>query len=297
MSEAEPIKEKGGEISRFMVGNSSVRGEIIKIDSAWHQVLSKADYPEPVQEVLGKAIAASLLLAETIKFQGGLTLQIQGEGPVKLLSIFCRNDRTFRGLASWEGEVPAGDLSDLFGQAQLVITIDPDDSEERFQSVVSLEAGSLEAVLEHYFQQSEQIDTHFWLAANDQVCAGMMLQRMPDESVETDLWERVVHLGKTTTEDELLSLEKEEFLVRLFHQEEVKLFDPHPVFFSCSCSRERIEKVLLSLGEEEVRKILSERGQIDIECEYCREEYIFDSVDIGYLFCGDNTIEIPRSTQ
>jgi molecular chaperone Hsp33 len=285
-------------LQRFVFEDTPVRGEIVRLDATYRAVLDRRDYPPAVREVLGELMAAVALLASTLKFEGKLIMQIQGSGPVKLLMAECTQRGTMRALAQWHGDVERAPLGKLIGSGQCAITIDPDDARERYQGIVDLEGGSVARALEHYFAQSEQLETRLWLAADREQAAGMLLQKLPDHQVEdADAWDRAVHLGSTLTRLELLSLPVKEILRRLYHEEDIRLFSRQPMSFRCSCSRERVEAVLRMLGQEEVESILNERGNVDVDCEFCGAHYEFDVVDAAQLFASSAPSDSPSRAQ
>ena len=279
----------GDVLHRFLFEDTGIRGELVHLDTSFRAALDRYDYPQPIAVLLGEALAAAALLSATIKFEGSLTLQAQGEGPVRMLVVQCDHQRHLRGLVRWDGELPGAGaaLNELFGAGRLVITIDPGRGKKRYQGVVALEEESLAVALESYFSRSEQLDTRLWLAASGERAAGMLLQRLPDAPEGDEIWERLGILGATVTAEELLDLPSEELLRRLYHEEEVRLFESEPVSFRCSCSREGIETMLRSLGEGEVKGILAERGEVKVACEFCAQRYHFDAVDIERLFAAD----------
>lgn len=273
-----------------------MRGEIAHLTDAWQSVLQRRSYPPPIQRLLGEAMTATALLYATIKFNGLLTLQLQGQGPLNLLLVHCTGDGSLRGLARWQGEVTERPLSDLCHQGTLVITIDPGEGRERYQGIVMVEGDSLAAALEQYFERSEQLPTRFHLAANDTRAAGMLLQRMPGPGNEdSDGWNRVERLGATLTREELLALDTKTLLRRLFHQEEVRLFKPQPIRFACTCSRERTAAMLLSLGYDEVQAVLQDKKQVEVACEFCGMNYCFDAVDAEAVFAASIQPDVPAT--
>lgn len=281
-------------LHRFLFENLAVRGEIAHLDAAWQAILERRDYPAPVRRLLGEALVAAALLSATIKFDGLLTLQIQGKGPLRLLLVQCTSERTLRGLAHWEGEVDEAPLPVLCGEdGILLMTIDPGFGQESYQSAIALSGVSLAAVLEDYFGRSEQLPTHFQLAADEHQAAGLLLQRLPETVSDPDAWNRIEHLGATLTEPELLGLDVLSLLRCLFHEEDVRLFEGEPLSFRCTCSRERTASVLRSLGQEEVRDILSEQGRVSVKCEFCGMDYEFDPVDAEGLFAPLVPLEAP----
>ncbi len=276
----------GDSLHRFLFPELNVRGEVVHLDATWRAVLERHEYPVPVRRLLGEAMAAAALLTATIKLSGSLILQVQGDGPLHLLVVQCTSQRTLRGLARWNGPVPDGSLQEMVGNGRLVITIDPGLGRERYQGIIELGQGTLAQVLEEYFSRSEQLATRLWLTANTSRAVGLLLQDLPGETVDEDGWSRVAYLGETITEGELLELPAREVIRRLFHEEDVRLFDAEPVSFRCSCSRERIETVLRGLGYAEVQDILREEGKIAVDCEFCNQHYEFDAVDAEQIFAA-----------
>ncbi|WP_455235252.1 Hsp33 family molecular chaperone HslO [Thiogranum longum] len=280
-------------LHRFLFEHTNVRGEVLHLDASWQALLERQDYPAPVRALLGQATAAATLLAATIKIDGSLHLQLQGDGPVNLLLVEVTSERTLRGLARWSGDLPDASLGALVGNARLMLTIDPGRGGERYQGVVAVEQDNLAAALEDYFEQSEQLATRLWLAADEQRACGMLLQQLPAANTDDDAWKRDVFLGETVTEAELLQLPVRELLYRLFHEEDVRLFDPEPVSFRCSCSRERIETMLRGLGYDEVQEIIKEQGSVGVNCEFCGQSYSFDAVDVEAMFAAASQPEVP----
>jgi len=283
-------------LHRFVLERTNVRGELAHLDASWRGLLERHDYPGPVRDLLGQAVVAARLLAATVKVDGSLTLQLQGEGPVTLLVVQAEAGGAVRGLAHWRGEVPAADFARQVGEGRLAITIDPGGERDRYQGIVPLEGQrSLARALEDYFARSEQLATRLWLAADGERAAGLLLQALPGEAPDPDAWDRAVHLGATVTDAELLDLPPLEMLRRLFHEEDVRVFDPDPVSFRCRCSRERIAEVLRGLGREEIQGLLAEEGVVETHCEFCNQRYAFDAVDVEALFTGVEQPEVPRT--
>jgi molecular chaperone Hsp33 len=281
-------------LHRFVFEHTDVRGELVHLDASWRAVLDRQDYPPPVRDLLGQVLAAAALLSATIKIDGSLQLQLQGDGPVNLLLVEVTAQRTVRGLAHWKGDVPDGALCEQVGDsARLSMTIDPGEGSDRYQGLVLVEQDTLAATLEDYFLKSEQLETRLWLAADEQRAGGMLLQRLPGRHVDDEDWNRDVILGETLSSDELLGLTARELLHRLFHEQDVRLFDAEPLSFRCSCSAERIETMLRGLGYDEVRDILEEQGLVSVNCEFCRQEYAYDAVDVERLFAAADQPEVP----
>lgn len=272
-------------LQRFLFENSQVRGIFVHLGNSYQTALSRYDYPEPVGQELGQALAASALLSATIKFDGSLIMQTQSEGPITMLVAQCSHDRHLRGLARWHAAQMVGQPHNLYGDGRLTITINNQD-DERYQGIVALCGGSLARALENYFKQSEQLQTHLWLAADQTQAVGMLLQHLPGRDPDPDTWNRIETLGATLTSAEMLNLSTTEVLYRLFHEEEVRLFEAEPVSFRCSCSRDKVANMLRALGSDEVRDILTEEGKVAVGCEFCNQQYAFDAVDVEGLFAS-----------
>lgn len=283
-------------IQRFLFEQFPVRGKLVHLDSSWREVLARHPYPPGIREALGEAMAATSLLISTLKLDGALTLQLQGDGPLKLLVVRCTSGMALRGLARWEGEVTGGSLASMTGEGRLAVTLESHAEKNRYQSIVPLAGHGIADCLQAYFATSDQLPTRLWLAANQSCAAGLLLQRLPGELGEDhDAWSRVSQLADTITQRELLTLPGQTVLRRLFHEEDLRLFDPAPVHFACHCSRERVETILRSLGLTEVRSVLEEQGQVEVHCEFCNRTYRFDAVDVEAVFASDLTLERPRT--
>ncbi len=289
-----PVRDRDV-LVRFLFEHTHVRGELVHLDASWRAVVERHPYPAPVRALLGQAMAAAALLIATVKVEEGLTLQIQGSGPVNLLVVQVTGGRTLRGMAQWRDPVPAdAPLSALVGEARLAMTLDSGPDRDSYQGIVGLAGeATLAEALETYFRQSEQLETRLWLVADEARAAGMLLQSLPSETADEDVWRRTVHLGTTLTDEELLALPQREILHRLFHEEDVRLFEPEPFGFRCSCSRDRIERVLRGLGYDEVRDILETEGQVEVTCEFCNQVYRFDRVDVEGLFAAADQPQVP----
>ncbi len=274
-------------LQRFIFEGAPVRGELVHLDATWRAVLERHPYPEPLRGILGELMAAAALLSATLKFNGSLILQIQGSGPVKLLVVECTSDQTMRATAKWDGEL-AGSFRDLVGDGRFVITIAPNDLTQTYQGVVELTGGSVAEVLEHYMATSEQLETRLWLGSDAEQAAGMLLQKVPGEDGgDADAWNRAVHLAATIRPEELLTLPASQVIRRLFHEEDLRVFDPRIVSFRCSCTRDRVVNMLRMLGRAEVHGILEERGTVEVGCEFCNRKYTFDAVDAEQIFAAD----------
>lgn len=272
------------QLYRFVFESLDIRGELVQLDASWKAVLERYAYPAAVAEQLGQAMAAVLLLSATIKYDGSLILQSQSSGPLRTLVAQATQQRTVRGLAHWQGDLPeAGQLADNFGSGQMMLTV-INQGGDRYQGIVGLEGKNLAEALERYFSNSEQLASRFWLMADGERAAGLFLQQLPSQQERQLAWERIGLLAATVTREELLNLPAPTLLHRLFHEEQVRLFEPEPVAFRCSCSRERVGHSLRAMGKAELDAILAEQGAIEVDCDFCNRHYHFDAIDTEQLF-------------
>jgi len=250
-------------LHRFIFEHYPIRGHLVHLDAAWQALIEHSDYPEAIRDTLGETVAAAVLLAATIKFEGILSLQLQGEGSVHLMLAQCTSGLGVRGLARFSQDEQLRRVVDLMGPGNLTVTLENDDGSQRYQGVVPLSENRLADSLQEYFEKSEQLPTRLWLQADAHGASGMLLQRLPDpkpgtgESAEPveHAWRRVQLIGETLTALEMRTLRDAEILHRLFNEDDVRLFEPAPVFFRCRCSRERVGSMLQSLGEAESRSV------------------------------------------
>lgn len=278
------MNQQADTLFRFMFENSPIRGARVHLDDTWRNVLQRHDYPPLLRKLMGELSAAAVLLAATLKLDGSLILQIQGQGAIQLLVVECSGDLKVRATAKWQGELD-GSLQDLVGDGRFVITLAPKNGKQAYQGIVALEGESIAAILQNYMMRSEQLDTRLWLAADDTSASGMLLQKLPEQAEnDTDAWSRAVQFADTLHHEELMRLSTPELLRRLYHEEDVRLFDPQLVVFSCSCSRDNVAQMLRMIGEAEVAAILNERATIAVHCEFCNQLYEFDQVDAAQLF-------------
>ncbi|MEO7729271.1 MAG: Hsp33 family molecular chaperone HslO [Burkholderiales bacterium] len=274
-------------IQRFLFEHAPVRGEIVHLDATWRAVLERHDYPPAVRALLGEMMAAAALLTATLKFGGTLIMQIQGNGPIKLLVVECTSGHHMRATAKWS-QVPAtGNLLELVGDGKFAITLDPGQGRSGYQGVVPLEGETVAAALEQYMLRSEQIETRLWLTADNTRAAGLLLQKLPDrEGADADAWQRATVLAASLTAPELTALDTAELLRRLYSAEDVRVFKARPVEFRCTCSRERVTAMLHMLGRGEVDSIVAERGEVEVNCEFCNQRYRFDADAAAAVFAG-----------
>ena len=305
-------------LQKFIFDNAAVRGELVEISDTWREIQARHGYPKAVRAMLGEMVAASALLSANLKFNGSIVMQIHGDGPVRLMVVECDADLRIRATAKLAPDAEIADdatLSSLLnanGKGRFVITLDPLEKmpgQQPYQGIVPLDGENMATVIENYMLRSEQMDTRLWLAADDKVSRGMLLQKLPrhsgkaDQAVqaseEEDLetWNRAVVLGSTLKQEELLSTDIETLLNRLFWEETIRVFDPQHPQFHCSCTREKVGNMLKMLGQPEVESALADLGELGINCDFCGKHYAFDKVDCAQLFAADVPVEslIPAS--
>ena len=273
------------QLHRYLFENVAVRGELVNVSHTWHEIVRNHDYAEPVKTLLGELLVATSLLTATLKFDGDITVQLQGDGPLTLAVINGNNRQELRGVArvKEDAEIASGStLKEMVGNGYLVITITPEKG-ERYQGVVGLEADTLAGCLEDYFMRSEQLPTRLFIRTNEQGAAGILLQVLPAQDTSQDDFNHLAMLTETIKAEELITLPANDVLWRLYHQEEATVYDPLPVIFKCTCSRQRCGEVLKTLPESEVDEILAEDGKIDMHCDYCGTHYVYDAVDIAAI--------------
>jgi len=284
-------------LHRFVFEHYPIRGHLVHLDAAWRALIEHREYPHAIRGALGEAVAASLLLAATIKFDGVLSLQLRGDGFVHLMLAQCTSGLGVRGLARYQEPTGAGvetgprtGIDDLIGAGNLTVTLETDDGAQRYQGIVPISGARLADSLQVYFENSEQLPTRLWLYADGQGASGMLLQRLPGGAGQAhtgdvdDAWRRVQLIGDTLTSEELRTLTDTQILHRLFNEDDLRLFEPSPVYFRCRCSRERVAGMLQGLGADETRAILAERGEVEVRCDFCNRAYVFDAVDVGRVF-------------
>jgi len=318
------------ELHKFIFDGLPVRGMLVRLTDAWQEILKRRQaaggYPVEVMHLLGEMTAAAALMQSNIKFNGALILQIFGDGPVSLAVAEVQPDLSLRATATVTGDVDAGSslsqLVNVSNQGRCAITLDPIDKlpgQQPYQGVVSLfgdqheKIESLSKVLEHYMLKSEQLDTRLILAADGNVAAGLLIQRLPvkgqgnlegriDRDANEDQiglnedYQRIAMLAGTLTREELLSLDADTILHRLFWEDQITRFVPVTPSFACSCSHERVSNMLRGLGTAEIESIIAERGKVEVGCEFCGAQYDFDPVDAAQIFTSQSQQQPPTST-
>jgi molecular chaperone Hsp33 len=280
-------------VRRFVLERHPIRGHAVRLSQAWLNLREHQDYPPAVQQLLGEAVGAIVLLAATLKFDGVLTLQLQGRGLVNLLVAQCTHDFKVRAMARHDPIGGEAGFRSLAGEGQIVVTVEAADRASSYQGVVPITGNSLAESLEAYFHQSEQLPTRVLLAASSGVVAGMLVQRIPgaggtqeqlDEAALESAWQKADAAMSGLARGQLLEDDVEQRLVDMFGIDEVRVFSGHEVKFECRCSRERVANVLRSLGVEEVRSVIAEQGACTVTCEFCQKPYKFDAIDVEHLF-------------
>lgn len=274
------------QIQRILFDELDIRGVVCGLKQTCNDCFENHDYPIVIKQILGEMLAAISLLSSNLKFEGRISLQAIGKGHVGLLLAECTHDLDLRAIARYEDELsPDAGFVDLMQEGQVVITVEPKKG-QRYQGVVPLEGDSLSACLENYFVSSEQLPTQVHLVSDGETASGMLLQVLPAEGTAEDDWERISHLAATLKSEELLNLDNETLLYRLFHEEQCRLYEPDELRFKCTCSRERSEASLKLVGKNELLDVIEERGQIDVNCQFCNTHYRFDSADVEALFAN-----------
>lgn len=282
---------------RLMFEGVSARAHFVRLDHEWSEV-SKRHVEQPeVISLLGQMTAASVLLSASLKYDGAVVLQIHGDGPIRLAVAECNADLDFRStvkMSDTVGVVPGADwkaLVNQHGMGRFSVVLDPKvEHQHPYQGIVPLHEEGLSQALESYMVQSEQLPTRLWLACDGRRAAGLMLQKMPSEGgqnakgdTEED-WNRLIALAETITIDEMLQTEERKLLHQLFWQEKPSVIEERMARFRCPCSRERVSRMLKSLGEQEVEEIITEKGSVEVHCDFCNTQYVFDPVDCAQLF-------------
>lgn len=276
--------------TRFIFDHAPVRGLHVQLNDVWQHIVERKHYPLAIRRALGELLAAGALLSSNLKLDGTLIIQVQGQGILKLLVVEATSDDTCRATARWDetANIPDDmDLNTLLGENSIfVMTLQPKDGEQ-WQGVVPLEGGNIATMLMNYMARSEQLETYIVLAANETSVGGLLLQKLPEEYLDDDSWNTLTSLSQTLTETELLNLDGQNILYRLFHETPPRVFPAETLEFACTCSRGKVSDMLLMLGGEEVGKAIADEGSITVDCDFCNEHYTFDETDVNALFGMD----------
>ena len=270
-----------------------VRGALIHLGRSWRRMQRDHDYSPLLVETLGHAAAATGLIAQSLKFDGAITLQIQGSGALQMLVMQCTSAHEMRGMAVMHQDAGARDFTDLASGARCAITVDS--GERPYQGIVAMDGESLSASLEHYFQRSVQVPSHIALVANDEVAGGILLQQMPGQPIDEDDWNRLHFLVATLSMADFAGDAGVDLLARLFAEDDVRAYESRPVRFRCRCSARKTEDVLRMIGEAEARQALTEQGDIEIVCEFCGRRRNYDAVDVERVFAEKPVSPGPES--
>ena len=298
-------------LHHFLFDNTAIRGNLVHLNDTYKQVLQHQTLPTVLKHALGELMAASSLLSATLKMDGVMVLQLQSKGALKLLVVECSSDLNIRATAKWDetriDEINASSFFQLVKNGQFIITLDPKEG-EAYQGIVPIEGETIAEMLQNYMLRSQQIDTSLWLHCDETSACGMLLQKLPDfggnlggKSIpvlnqDADAWNRMNHLANTVTNDELQNLSAETLLTRLFVEEDVRLFEPKPTQFYCSCNQASVASMLRMLGEDELNSILVEFGKIEVNCDFCNKHYLFDTVDTAQILASEAAVNISKAT-
>jgi len=273
-------------LQRFSFDNTNIRGELAHVNASYREVLKRHQYPTLIAKAVGELMSATALLSANLKFTGRLTLQIRLPGNISLLQAETSDKGQLRAIARYEEGTEESELS--FADGQMIITIEPEVG-QRYQGITLIKGGNVAGALEDYFEQSEQLGSRFWLACDGQNAAGFMLQQMPsEEGDDPDAWDRLSHLASTIKDEELINLNNEVLLHRLYHEEQVRTYPASELSFFCTCSKDRIGNALHQLGKDELLQIIEEQGKISINCDFCKQAYSFDKEQVNELFPEQN---------
>ena len=273
-------------IQRFLFKELNIRGQHVRLQESWQAMTQDRHYPESIVQLLGELTAMSVLMANGMKHQGRVTMQVQGSGPITLLVVDVTHDLKIRGVAKTNQTITTQTtLDELLGDGQILMTLENTQTQHHYQSYVPRDGDSIAECFETYLSQSEQLPSKIWLSADADHLGGVMIQKMPEtDGHDEDGWERIVHLTTTVKDEELTQLPAEELLNRLFHEETLELFNVEEVVYECPEDKERVTTMLRSLGEAEVRAILEEQGEIVIHNEMCNFHMRFNKEDVDALF-------------
>lgn len=288
------MREYNDAVQRFMFEHASIRGEMVHLDEAYQTIMQQRVYPAMVKQLLGEALVSCVLLAGSMKFEGEISLQFQGDARLPLLLVQCDHNLQIRGFANYAAEDVDVDYAAAFLDGKMALTISPSHQTQSYQSVVPIESLSMSDNITNYFAQSEQLSSRVWLAVAEHNAAGMLLQWMPETGSKNtqapsseqreEFWSYALHMGETLREDELLTLDNQTILHRLYHETELRLYPARPVQFHCRCSHEKMQAVLRVLGEHDLQQLLQEQGVVEVLCDFCNRRYAFDPIDVALLF-------------
>jgi molecular chaperone Hsp33 len=273
------------EVQTFVLEDSGIRGALVRLEETWQQVIAAHDYPPAVRTLLGEGVVSTVLLASGLKTTPNVSLQLQGEGPLRLLLIQCLDGQRVRGMASFKA---AKADAPLLGEGRLVVNLDTGKPNGFFQGIVPLTSAKLDECLESYFAQSEQLETRLVFRSDEQRVAGLLLQVLPGHGEEraVDAFETAAACAATVSVDELTTLAAEELLPKLFAGQSIRLFAARPVAHDCRCTPERLAGVVRMLGPDEVKTLLAEQGHVELKCEFCNRSFRYDDAQVDAIMRG-----------
>jgi molecular chaperone Hsp33 len=279
---------------RFIFENTPIRGELIRLERSYQEIIEQHPYPEPMRRLIGETLCVAGLLSAIIKFDGRLTVQFRGTGKLKFLLAQCDNAFNLRALAKWDGDLSYEELMESFSQGVLVIMLDSGiNKAHQYQGIVAWRGNSLVESIEGYFKDSEQLATKIWLAVDEHHAAGYLLQVVPpteseaiaiSHEVTLPRFDKIIYHTSLVTNDELLQADHEVLLRSLYPAEEIRVFPPDSVAFKCTCTRKRGQDAILILGREEAEDELKDKNSIVVTCDFCNKEYVFDKIEVAKIF-------------
>lgn len=272
------------EVQNFLFEGLGIRGSIIRLEETWRQVVAQHEYPEDVRRLLGESVAATVLLATGLRGTPKVSLQLQGDGPVKLLLIQCSSELTVRGMAQWR---ETAHNEPLLGQGNLTVNLNTGEDDRIFQGIVPLVSAKLDACLEAYFRQSEQLPTRLTLMVTETCVAGLLLQKLPSNDVSDDTFDTVATRAATLSATEVSELPADRLLPRLFHDFTIRLFKACPVTHDCRCTPRNLAGVVRMLGDDELASLIGETGQVELTCEFCNRAFSYDTAEIRTILGGE----------
>ncbi len=272
------------EVQNFLFEGLGIRGSIVRLEETWRQVLAKHRYPDSLRQLLGESLAATVLLTTGLKGAPKVSLQLQGEGPVKLLLIQCSSELKVRGMAQWRD---AAEGEPLLGEGRLTVNLDTGEDGHCFQGIVPLVSDRLDACLEGYFRQSEQLPTRLMLTGTQQRVAGLLLQALPNNDGADHTFNTAAALAATVSPGELSELPADRLLATLFDNYTIRLFKPRRVTHDCRCTPSHLAGVVRLLGADELESLIEETGEVELTCEFCNRAFHYDAADVEAILDGD----------
>ena len=283
-------------LHRFIFENTDIRGNYVKLSHTIKEATEHQALPQNLHTALGELMVASSLLAATLKLDGSLTLQIQTNGPLKLLIAECNGNFGMRGTVKWNGSIESVAPIDLIKEGHFIITLIQKNAKTPYQGIVPMEGNSISELLENYMFRSEQIQTQLWIHSKNDIFHGLLIQKLPfNSSVEElnhdemkSVWERIIESAKQFFHSAHFELEASEILQNVFYSETIRLYDPTSLSFACSCSKKSVENMLRLIGKEECKSIIEEQTSITIHCDFCNKCYQYSEDEVGFVFNESN---------